>query len=246
MNLYLRLLWVLISGLRGERQSLLDEVKVDFRVFPHDCDLNFHLTNARYSSFMDLSRMYATGRYRLILRLLRRGWLPVIDAQEISYLRALAPGEKFQIATQLVGWTESHFFFKHRMYSDRGAAAVGYARGLFMHKGKIIPMKEIIGLVSRNTDSPELPEEILAFHARAAEKRTRYRRRLRNGPISSRRPTRVKNGSRRNGSVEAHAPQTVRSPESDPPENATNGASEPPPANGAVRSNGSSTSSHHN
>lgn len=206
MNLYLRLLWVLISGLRKGQQELLEEVTVDFRVLPHDCDLNLHLTNARYSSFLDLSRMHATGRYRLLLRLLRRRWLPVIDAQEISYLRALAPGEKFQISTQLVGWTESHFFFKHRVFNQRGAAAVGYARGLFMHHRKIVPMQDVIGLVSEETTSPELPAEIVEFHQRAAEKRTRYRRRLRNGPMSRRPASR---GARTTAAANANGPNVA-------------------------------------
>lgn len=175
MNLYLRLLLIVIRGLRGERAGLLGELSTAFRVLPHDCDLNLHLNNARYLSFMDLSRIYVTAKSGLLLRLLGRGWLPVIDAQEISYLRQIAPGEKVEVVTELIGWTESHFFFKHQFRSKAGTAAVSYDRGLFVANRKIIPMKDVIRLVDSDLESPPLPEEVLAFHARAGSKRSRYR-----------------------------------------------------------------------
>ena len=55
MNLYLRLILLLfrIQGL--PRRGLFDASRVSFRVLPNDCDLNFHMNNGRYLTFMDLA-----------------------------------------------------------------------------------------------------------------------------------------------------------------------------------------------
>ena len=54
MNLYLRLLLLLLRIWRLPRRGVLDESRAAFHVLPNDCDINFHMNNGRYLSFMDL------------------------------------------------------------------------------------------------------------------------------------------------------------------------------------------------
>ncbi|MDG2319333.1 MAG: hypothetical protein P8L79_03640 [Rhodospirillaceae bacterium] len=57
MNILFRLVWMFLTVGRRSRCNVLDVSCVSFRVLPTDLDVNFHLTNARYFSFMDLSRV---------------------------------------------------------------------------------------------------------------------------------------------------------------------------------------------
>jgi len=66
VNLYLRLLKLLFLLPFVRRQALLDHGHIAFRVRPNDCDINLHLNNGRYLTFMDLGhptcrRWCATG-----------------------------------------------------------------------------------------------------------------------------------------------------------------------------------------
>ncbi len=71
MNLYCRLLFLLARIWRLPRRGLLEPSRAAFRVLPNDCDLNFHMNNGRYLSFMDLGRVHLmaqTGLLPVILK----------------------------------------------------------------------------------------------------------------------------------------------------------------------------------
>ena len=58
MNLIFRLILIIIKCLSRPVESNPQlPFKLNFRVMPTDCDLNMHMTNARYFSFMDLGRV---------------------------------------------------------------------------------------------------------------------------------------------------------------------------------------------
>ena len=56
MNLYFRLLMLLIKLIRKPRLGLLDTSVLILRVLPNDLDMNMHMNNGRYLSIMDLGR----------------------------------------------------------------------------------------------------------------------------------------------------------------------------------------------
>jgi acyl-CoA thioesterase FadM len=53
----IRFLVVFISSLLRSLIGLLESSMLRFWVFPTDLDINLHMTNARYLSFMDLGRI---------------------------------------------------------------------------------------------------------------------------------------------------------------------------------------------
>ena len=57
MNLWLRLIWVALSGWLGHRLDLPGEAsRLTFRVWFHDLDPFRHMNNGRYLTLMDLGR----------------------------------------------------------------------------------------------------------------------------------------------------------------------------------------------
>jgi len=51
MNLWFRLVWLLVSSRFGPRlEPLADPSRLGFRVWPHDLDTSLHMNNGRYWS----------------------------------------------------------------------------------------------------------------------------------------------------------------------------------------------------
>ena len=101
MNLYFRLMLVLLKSLFASRAEVLDASRTSFRVWPFDCDINLHLTNARYFALCDLSRIYYMGQVGVLIKAIKRKWLPVVQAQEISYFKPINPFQRFDVLSRL-------------------------------------------------------------------------------------------------------------------------------------------------
>ena len=162
MNLYFRLL-LLFYRIKCNKlyQPLLNEVEINFRALPSDCDINLHLTNSRYLAFMDLARTWMTERLNLFSVVMKRRWFPIVNATAITYIKDIKPMQKFTVATQLVGWDHKYFYIKHTFKSERGLHAVAYVRGVFKKKGGIVSVEEMLEAAGFEGEAPELHEEIV-------------------------------------------------------------------------------------
>jgi hypothetical protein len=57
MNLWIRLLWVLLTARgRGHLDLPRESSLLTFRVWPHDLDISLHLNNGRYLTLMAMAR----------------------------------------------------------------------------------------------------------------------------------------------------------------------------------------------
>ena len=165
MNLYLRLLKTLWRILCARKQDIFAPARVAFRVWPHDCDLNFHMNNGRYLTFMDLGRIHLLGQVGLVGTLLRRRWAPVLGAAEVSFIRPLPPLRKFELITRLLGWDEKYFYIEQRFESRGRLCAVAQVKGLFLHGGAPVANETVLGAVDRAASMPPLPETVTHWNA---------------------------------------------------------------------------------
>lgn len=160
MNLYLRLLRILLKSWFARRIGLLDESRLAFRVWPHDCDINLHLTNARYLALCDLSRVYYMGQVGVLFKLVARNWLPVAQAQEISYFKAISPFQRFEVLTRFIYWDDKYWYTEHRFVAGDRLYAIVQVRGVFVHKRTVISMPDVIRLTGQEVEVPEKPARI--------------------------------------------------------------------------------------
>ena len=161
MNLYFRLLWLLARVWRLSRRGLLDESRAAFRVLPNDCDINFHMNNGRYLSFMDLGRVHLMAQTGLLPVILKQGWMPVLTAAEINFIRSIAPLQKFDLVTRLVSWDDKYFYIEQKFESRSVLCAHAYVKGLFLRKGVKITNAEIVATAGyTDTPPPPMPEEL--------------------------------------------------------------------------------------
>ncbi len=68
MNLFFRLLRLLLTARWRGRLGPLDESVLKLRVWPVDLDVNLHMNNGRYLSVMDLGRVDVILRTGLLCR----------------------------------------------------------------------------------------------------------------------------------------------------------------------------------
>ncbi len=161
MNLYLRFIRIFLRQLWCKKMDApLKRRFIAFRVWPHDCDLNFHLTNSRYLAFLDLCRtdlMLALGMGRLIMK---HKWQFVVNAQEITYIKEISPFTRFRISTQILGWDEKYFYVEHRFSNKGRLHAIAHIRIAALQKGKVVSMQDVMNTCGFDIEQPEEVEAI--------------------------------------------------------------------------------------
>ncbi len=160
MNLYLRLFVLLFRLIGLPRKGPLEESRVAFRVLPTDCDINLHMNNGRYLSFMDLGRLHLVAQFGLLRVILRKRWGAALGAAEINFIRPLAPFQKFDLVTRLVTWDEKYGYMEHRFESGGELCAHAFVKGLFLEKGRRISSPEVAAALGTTVAPPPMPEEL--------------------------------------------------------------------------------------
>jgi acyl-CoA thioesterase FadM len=157
MNLWLRLLGVLIGSLFRPRLGLLDESVLPGRVWLTDLDLNIHMNNARYLAVMDLGRMDIFLRARLIGGLIQHRIQPVVGSTMVRYRRALRPFQQFVLRTRCIGWDERRVYLDFQMWAGDKLACHAVCWTAFRKDGKRIEPVEVARLLGVAQASPPLP-----------------------------------------------------------------------------------------
>jgi len=160
VNLYLRLLKILILLPFVRRRGLLEANRLTFRVWPNDCDLNLHLNNGRYLTFMDLGRLHLIAQIGFLGGLIRRRWAPVLSAAEMNFFRPLGPFQKFDLVTRLLSWDEKYFYIEQRFEARGRLHAIGMVKGLFLHGRARIESRAVTAMLGLDTPAPEMPEAL--------------------------------------------------------------------------------------
>lgn len=159
MNLFGRILWLLLSFRFRSKTRFFEESEVGFRVWPSDLDTNMHMNNGVYLSIMDLARTDLVLRSGLMKVVKKNGWYPVVASQTIRYRRSLDPFRKFSVRTQLIGWDERFFFIQQKFMLGKEVAALALVKGRFLKKsgGGVYP-GEIAQAMGESSTSPTMAD----------------------------------------------------------------------------------------
>ena len=152
MNLYLRLLWVLLrlpfSRRIGVDQALREPCRFPTIVLPNDLDLNLHVNNGRVLTIMDLGMLYLMGRGGLFRLMADHGMKPVVGGALLKYRRSLHLFDIIAIETRLLSWDAKWFYFEHRLAkSDGQEAAMAIMRTCLVKRGDVVAPAEVMGLL---------------------------------------------------------------------------------------------------
>jgi acyl-CoA thioesterase FadM len=163
MNLIVRFLRVLITSLLRSPIGLLDSSSLKFRVMPTDLDINLHMTNARYLSFMDLGRTDLLLRAGMLDMVRRERWKPVVGGVDIKFRRSLMPFQSFELHTRLLCWDEKWLYLEQSLESAKGVHATATVRGLFVGRDGSVPSRTVLDQLGYRDDSPPFPTQVLCL-----------------------------------------------------------------------------------
>lgn len=180
MNLWLRLLWVLLTTLFRPRLAAPFGVSsVTLIVLPNDLDVNLHMNNGRYLTVMDLGRLDLFVRGGMISAIRGAGWKPVLSAAKIRYRRELRLWRLFRVETRVLFWEETTFVMEHRVIS-RGRDGADIVAAIALNRGglydprarRFVPVARLFAAMNIDAVSPPASDEVRAFlDAEAAMKR---------------------------------------------------------------------------
>ncbi|HVI50710.1 MAG TPA: thioesterase family protein [Candidatus Sulfotelmatobacter sp.] len=162
MNLWLRVLAVIVSTFFRPRLAFDGPSMLSFRVWPHDLDINVHMNNARYMALMDLGRLDLIVRSGLWRTVFREGWQPVIAAALVRFKKPLKPFQPFTLTSRVISWDDRWIYIEHIIATDRAVACHAVVRGAFVRKGVVIPPQEVVSRTGGGVPSP-LPDWVASW-----------------------------------------------------------------------------------
>jgi acyl-CoA thioesterase FadM len=152
------------------RIGILDEDRLQMRVWPNDLDFNLHMNNARYLSAMDYGRMHLLARTGLLEQVLRNRWEPLVGAVWMTYRRSLPLLARYTQASRLVCWDDRWFYIEQVFTGARGHAATGWVKGALRDTNHTLDPREVIERIAPGAQSPPTPDAIAAWNELTREK----------------------------------------------------------------------------
>ena len=148
MNLFLRILWVWLISLRRERLPVgVSESRLRMITLPNDLDFNMQMTNGRYLTIADLSRIDLFLRTGLAKVMVKEKWAPILTEHTMSYKRSLNLFSRFDLVMQLTHWDERSFYMSHQFRVGDRIVAHGTAVGVIRSRDGVVPPEEVLARV---------------------------------------------------------------------------------------------------
>lgn len=149
---------MLLTGSVRRPLTLWEEARTPFRVVPTDLDVLRHVNNGVYLTLMDLGRVDLMRRSGTMKLLDERGWYPVVSAQTITYRKSLTLGQRFVIATRVIGLDEKAFYLSQTFLVGETVYAHAVVQGRFLRRaGGSVPVEELVEAVGGVPEGLELP-----------------------------------------------------------------------------------------
>jgi acyl-CoA thioesterase FadM len=165
MNLFLRLLLLLLTAPFRPRCQLLGPTRKRYLVWPPDLDVLFHVNNGVYLSMLDVARVDLMLRSGLAAKLWRNGLYPVVAAETIRFRRSLQLFQVFEVETAVIGWDDKAFVIQHRFLRREELVAEAIVRARFLRRsGGTVSSQELLDLAGQTEPSPALPAWIEAWN----------------------------------------------------------------------------------
>lgn len=157
MNLWLRLLILMLRLRRQPSMVLLDDLAQDMRVLPNDLDAFGHMNNGRYLTLMDLGRLAMMERTGLLKAARRNDWLPLVRGIEIEYVKPLFLWQRFRLHTRLISWDRKWVYLEQRFTVGDTLHARAHIRGLLRGRDGNVSTAQLLDSVGAADQEPPEP-----------------------------------------------------------------------------------------
>ncbi|HEY6080175.1 MAG TPA: thioesterase family protein [Polyangiaceae bacterium] len=169
MNLFLRLLLLLLTAWARPRCGALGPSRKRFLVWPPDLDVLGHVNNGVYLSMLDVARVDLLLRSGIAPILRRKRWYPVVAAQTIRFRRSLQLFQRFDVETTVIGWDDKAILIQHHFLRGSELVAEAVVRSRFLKRqGGTVPSRELLDAIGQSGRGPELPAWVAAWNLQNA------------------------------------------------------------------------------
>jgi acyl-CoA thioesterase FadM len=165
MNLYLRLLVIILRALRAPRVGLAEPIDLAFHVLPNDLDINGHMNNARYLSMVDLALVTLFIRSGFAKLSLARSWRPMGGGSIIYFRRGLNLFQRYTLRFTPVGWDEFWNYCRFEFIRNGDTCATGFVKGAAHGRTGLVRSADVYAGLGHPAASPPLPEDLQAWIA---------------------------------------------------------------------------------
>ncbi|WII73459.1 thioesterase family protein [Bdellovibrio sp. 22V] len=161
MNLFFRLLHILLFSKFRSKVDVLQECATPFRVWPTDLDVLRHMNNGVYLSLQDLARVDYMIRAGAAEVIEKNGWYPVVASETIRFRRSLKLFQSFELCTRLLSWDEKYLYLEHKFVSKGEVIALGMIRARFLSKkGGLVAPQDLLKALNLQLSAPSFPEHL--------------------------------------------------------------------------------------
>ncbi len=165
MNLILRFLWMMAAAYLGARtvsgrRDMAGENHIFFRCMPWDLDLNMHMTNSRYSSFMDLSRVDFMIRNGAWARLRAAGLGPVVASLTIRFRRPIRVFQRFDVTARIVSWDDRWIYLEQKILVGTEVASIALMKVTFIGKEGRLPVEKLLAIMGYAGEKPPFTDAL--------------------------------------------------------------------------------------
>jgi acyl-CoA thioesterase FadM len=160
MNLWLRLLYELLTWRLRTRESWQSVGRRTFRVWPTDLDIYKHMNNGVFLTLLDVSRYDLALRSGTWQAWKKKGWYPVVVAENVTFRKSLTLWQSFDIESKVIGWDDQAFYFEQRFVvaDEIYTKAIVRVRFLKRSRGILSPQEVIDAGGGWEGESPQLPK----------------------------------------------------------------------------------------
>lgn len=144
MHVIFRTLLVLMRARRRSRVSLWEPTELSLRALLTDVDLLRHINNGQYFSLFDLGRYDLMARSGFWDTCRRRGWHPVVQAEQATFRKSVTLWKRFRLVTRLIGVDERCFYIEHRVVVDGEIYVRAYVAGRLVGPDGPVTIEEIL------------------------------------------------------------------------------------------------------
>lgn len=163
--IWFRMLWMLLSARFRRPVDMMGERQLEFRCLPTDLDLNVHLTNSRFHSFMDLARFDLLLRCGVYQKLRAEGVGTVLGSSSIRFRKQVKPWQRFKVTARILSWDERWIYIEHRVIAGGDLVAVAIVNTAFVDKNGRISPERFAAFLAPAGAKPPLNDLIAAKNA---------------------------------------------------------------------------------
>src|SRR5690554_6596328 len=134
-----------------------------FRVMPWDCDLNIHLTNARYPQQLDIARTRFLLEIGTAWLFFKMGWRSVLASQTLTFIREIKPFALVDVESRILSWDRKYFYMESRFLVEGKVHAKAIAHIAMIKNGRVSSFTNMLIDVARvhrlSAPTPESPSD---------------------------------------------------------------------------------------